>query len=99
MLPRLACLAYLIDGAVASLFDPPSLDAVLLLGSRSFDRVGRFCERLSVQDLELGDVGLGLTPQLCDRLAVRLRKGVAVGSLDALGFETFQRELVSGLEG
>src|SRR6185436_5392806 len=72
------------DLAVAVLFEAAALAEVVLLGLLAGGEVLALAQGVLVEDLELGELGLGLLTQLGDALAQRGRQGLLARRLDAL---------------
>jgi hypothetical protein len=84
----------LLDLSVPVVLDPAALADVVVF--RFLLLVGvAFAQAVAVEDLELGELGLGLPPGLRDLLQGLGREGLFPGPLDPLLLEPFQGELVS----
>ena len=79
-----------LDPAVATSLDALALSAVLLLDALALPGVENVFERLVMQDLELGQLGLRLDARLGHLFPRFTRQRVRVGSTDALGVEPLQ---------
>src|SRR5947209_18953705 len=86
----------LLDLPLHTLLDPPPLAPVLLLVLLALDRVALQPQAVLVEDLLLGELGLGLASHLGD-LLLELTRHLLARPLDPLLLDPLERQLVGRL--